>query len=262
MKFISSRFFIISLLIFAASIASYMFIFLQKKIDNQLIVGTASGYAPFVSINANGEYEGFDIDFANELAKRMNKKLVLKDCGSMVPLMLSLQQESVDIIIWALEINKARLNQMAMIQYQGGNVNSYPLIFWKSIPANIKSLEDLKNLPNAIVCIEPGSSQEKFLNKYDFIIKKPLEKVVDMIMDIQYGKSLAALVDPSLIKTIKQKTPELKILNVTLDEDSKSFGNGIGIKKENKDLIAQVQKIIDMMKSDGTLQRLEQKWNL
>lgn len=234
----------------------------SSKVTDELIVGTASGYAPFVSLNVAGEYEGFDIDVANELARRMNKKLVLKDLGSMVPLMLSLQSGSVDLLFWALEINQARLNEMAMVHYQGGNTTSYPLVFWQEIPKGITALADLKNLPNAVVCIEPGSSQERFLNKFDFITKKPMEKVADMILDLKYGKSLAAMLDPSLIKDLVQKNPELKVLDIALDKDSMSFGNGICVNKKNKELIAQVQKIIETMKSDGTIERLEKKWNL
>lgn len=234
----------------------------QAKANAELIIGTASGYAPYVSLNAQGDYEGFDIDIAQELAKRMNKKLVIKDLGSMVPLLLSLRQGTVDILIWALEINKARLKEMAMIQYQGGNTTSYPLVFWGSIPANIKSLEDLKKVKDATICIEPGSSQERFLNKFDFITKKPMEKVVDMIMDVKYGKSLAAMIDPSLIKNLVAKNPELQILEIPLDEDSMSYGNGVCIKKENSQLIEQVKAIVDTMKADGTVARLEQKWNL
>jgi cystine transport system substrate-binding protein len=262
MKNVYFRTLIFTLLVGAISFIALKKLPLNVSLANQLIVGTASAYAPFVSLNAQGDYEGFDIDVANELAKRMNKKLILKDCGSMVPLMLSLQNGSVDLIIWGLEINKARLAQMDMVQYQGGNVSSYPLIFWNEIPQGINSIEDLKKMPNATVCIEPGSTQEKFLNKFEFINKKPLEKVVDMVLDLKYGKSLAALIDPLIIKTLVQKNPELKILSVPLDEEYKSFGNGICIKKGNQSLSIQVQDAIQVMKNDGTIKRLEEKWNL
>lgn len=228
---------------------------------NQLVVGTVSGYAPFVSINPQGEYEGFDIDVAQELARRMNKKLVLKDCGSMVPLMLSLKNGSADLLIWALTITQARLREMTMIQYQGDAVTSYPLAFWKEIPAGITSLDGLKET-NAIICVEPGSTQEAFLNRFEFVTKKTLEKVVDRIMDIKYGKSLAAIVDPALVTTLMQKNPEIKILDIPLGKEWEEYGNGICVKKENRELSDQVQTIINAMKSDGTLQKLEIKWQL
>ena len=55
----------------------------SKNDDGSLIVGTTSGYAPFVSLNEKGEYEGFDIDVGKELAKRLNRSFVIKDCGNM-----------------------------------------------------------------------------------------------------------------------------------------------------------------------------------
>lgn len=251
---------VIALLIFLIFLLATKFE--SARSHDELVVGTASGYAPYVSLNSQGEYEGFDIDIAKEIAQRMNKKLVIEDQGSMIPLLLSLKQNKVDIVIWALEINKTRLAEMEMIHYSGGNTTSYPLVFWNEIPASIKTIDDLKNIKNATICIEPGSSQERFLNKFDFITKKSMEKVVDMIMDIKYGKSLAVLLDPSLIKNLKIKNPELKVLDVQLDQDSMSFGNGICIRKDNTAMIAKIKEIVAAMKSDGTIVYLQQKWNL
>ncbi len=234
---------------------------LTERREDQLIVGTASGYAPFVSINPQGEYEGFDIDVAQELARRMNKKLVLKDCGSMVPLMLSLNNRSVDLLVWGLDITQARLREMTMIQYQGDEVTSYPLLFWKEIPEGMRSLDDLKG-KKAIICVEPGSTQELFLDQFDFITKKTLEKVVDRVIDIKYGKSLATLTDPSLVQTLMQKNPEIKVLALPLDKEWRTYGVGICVKKENREFSDQVKITVDAMKADGTLKKLEIKWQL
>lgn len=62
------------------AIGSFVF-FKQKDMQRdtaQFIVGTAAGYAPFVSINQQGEYEGFDIDVANALAKQMERSSFCK----------------------------------------------------------------------------------------------------------------------------------------------------------------------------------------
>lgn len=229
--------------------------------EDQLVIGTVSGYAPFVSINSQGEYEGFDVDVAQELARRMQKKLVLKDCGSMVPLMLSLQNGAADLLLWALDITQARLREMTMIQYQGEDVTSYPLLFWQRIPEGVRSLDDLKG-KGAVVAVEPGSTQEKFLDQFDFITKKTLEKVVDRVMDIKYGKSLAAFTDPALVPTLKQKNPEIQVLDIPLGQEWMTYGIGVCVKKENKALADQVQTIVDAMKRDGTIKNLEIKWQL
>ena len=36
---------------------------------NDFVVGTTTGYAPFVSLDEKGKYVGFDIDLARKLAK-------------------------------------------------------------------------------------------------------------------------------------------------------------------------------------------------
>jgi len=262
-KFISA---VIILWIIGVVICRFFALDSTRGLENQLIIGTASGYAPFVSINQRGEYEGFDIDVVKELAQRMNKELVIKDCGSMVPLMLSLQNGSVDLLIWALEINQSRLREMDMVQYQGDGVTTYSLLFWNNIPAGIQSFDDVKvramNNNGVVICCEPGSTQEKFLDQFSCVVKKPMEKVVDMVLDIKYGKSYAALVESALMKNLTDKNPELKALAVPLNEQWRSYGNGICIKKGNAILLKQVKSAIDGMKADGTLRRLEDKWQL
>src|SRR3989339_1637569 len=122
-----------------------IYLMMQKQVprdESELIVGIAAGYAPFVSINAQGQYEGFDIDIAHALADQMGKKLVLKDLGSMTSLFMALDQGKIDLIAWGLSITQERLEKVAMIHYQGAVTDSYPLIFWKEIPTGIITLDD------------------------------------------------------------------------------------------------------------------------
>ena len=46
-------------------VTSYLFQSLDFSLDDKLIIGVANGYAPFVSMNHLGEYEGFDIDIVS-----------------------------------------------------------------------------------------------------------------------------------------------------------------------------------------------------
>ena len=49
-----------------------------KRNDNELIMVTEAGFAPY-EYYENGEIVGVDIDIAKEIAKELNKKLVIKD---------------------------------------------------------------------------------------------------------------------------------------------------------------------------------------
>lgn len=58
----------------------FMLIFLVGcgKNENELIMVTEAGFAPYEYYD-NGEIVGVDVDIANEIAKEMGKKLVVKD---------------------------------------------------------------------------------------------------------------------------------------------------------------------------------------
>jgi arginine transport system substrate-binding protein len=250
----------ICLIGFCASVAILWFMHKPcAATTSTLIIGTAAGYAPFVSINQQGEYEGFDIDVAHALAKQMNKKVVLQDLGSMTPLFIALDQGTIDAIIWGLSITPQRLQKIAMIRYQGSAVTAYPLLFWGNIPAHVHSIQDMQNMT---VCVEPSSAQDSILTNYPFITKKYVERVDDALLQIQYGKADAAFVEPAIAKKFMQKYPEIKQLDVPLEQKDQELGIGIAVKQNNMALQKDIEHAIDALTSNGVIAELEKKWNM
>lgn len=246
-----------------ATIVSGCYLFRQiavtNKKTNQIVIGIASGYAPFVSVNQAGDYEGFDIDFAKLLAKELNQELVFRDLGSMTSLFTALNQGQIDLVAWGMSITQERLKNMAMVHYYGQDAVSYPLIFWQEIPAGVAKLDDLANFT---VCFEPNSSQQAVLDQYDLIHKLPVEKIDDALLNIQYGKAIAALVEPVIAQKFMAKYPQIKILNVPLTLDLQEHGIGLVIRPDRLDLIRQVQKAVQVLKTSTQIDDLAQKWGL
>lgn len=234
----------------------------STAIADDLIVGTTSGYAPYVSINAEGEYEGFDIDIAKALADKLGRKLVIKDFGSMPSLILAIKQNKADVLIWSISITQERQKQMTMIYYQGEKTTSLPLLFWEKIPENVKGLEDMANNPHAVISVEAGSFQENVLLSVPGLNLKQTDKVSDAILELKYGKSQAVLVDNSQKISYMEKFPKLKSLTINLPESKQSMGNGICLNLNNRDLTTAIQKAVNELFSDGTIPSLEVKWKL
>jgi ABC-type amino acid transport substrate-binding protein len=226
------------------------------------VVGTTSGYAPFVSLNQEGEYVGFDIDLAKALADKLDSTLVLKDLGSMPSLLLALKQGKIDAIIWAMSITQERQKQMEMIYYQGEKEVTLPLLFWKEIPEANTSLEALAKDSSAIVCVEAGSFQENVLQNIPGLRLKQVDKVMDAILEIKYGKARSAAIDPSLVPGALQQFKEIKVLEVPLSEEDRSLGNGICINKNQGLLAERLRKSVADLQADGTIEQLEKKWKL
>jgi ABC-type amino acid transport substrate-binding protein len=248
-----------ALVVIALGTLSYRPIISEPTDANTLTIGIAAGYAPFISINAQGEYEGFDIDVAKAIADTLGKKLVLKDLGSMTPLLMALDQGSVDAIMWALSITHDRLKKFAMIHYQGENTVSYPLLFWKQIPSSISSLADMNGM---VICVEPASSQGAVLANFPAINQLTTERIDDALLHLQYGKATAALVEPALGKKFKAAYPEIQILDVILSPEDQVKGMGIALQKHNLSLKKELEQAIDQLKENGTISSLEKKWGL
>lgn len=230
----------------------------SKQESNSFVVGMAAGYAPFVSINEQGEYEGFDIDCAKSLAATMNKKLVLKDLGSMPSLIIALEQGKVDAIIWGMSITQERLQKFAMVHYQGATIDSNPLVCAPSMSQSITSFADIKNIT---LCAEPASIQASLLEKYS-IAYTPTDKVDDALLALTYGKADAAFVESAIAQKFKSRYPELTIIDIPLEQDDYVQGLGIMLKKTNNDTITAIQNAINQLKDNGTIKKYEQKWGI
>lgn len=249
--------------------------------QDTLVVGMMSGWAPFMTVNQVGEFEGFDVDVAQKIANKLEKRLVIKDFGSLSTLLVALQQRKIDFVMSGLDITTNRLQIMDMIPYTGQDFKSFYLLFWNKIPEGVSSIQDLQKRDlkspdlqdqdlqkntKFVVCAEPGSAQAKYLDQFKFIEQKSLSKIEDMVLDIKYGKSLAMIAEPQVALRFIRKNPELKKLELALPKDFQTFGMGIGFAKNsslNKNTLSKkVIAIIQDMRNDGTLQILENKWGL
>lgn len=252
-----SFFFILSLLLSLQAFAKT-----APLVKEPLIIGTTSGYAPYVSLSTEGKYEGFDIDVAELLGQKLSRKVIIKDCGSMPSLMLALKQKKIDLLIWAVSITEERMKTINMVYYQGEQTTTLPILFWKTIPEGIQTLNDLTQDPKRSISIESGSFQESILKGYSNAVLKYVDKIDDVIMELKYGKSLCGTLDSSLLPRLLAKHPELKVLNLPIPEDKQSLGNGICIRKDNPELTAQIKQAISELIEEGKIEELKKKWNL
>ena len=219
-----------------------------------LVLGTDPTYPPYESISADGQCEGFDIDVAKAIAKKLNKTLVIKQFG-FTALILALKQNKVDLVLAGMSITPSRTKEIDMLPYQGEPLTSLYLAFWGEKPSRAPSLTDLDTIAVMI-----GTFEENHLRKTPQITCKSLENTTEILLDLQYKKSEAPLFEPKVAMLLQKKFPELQLIEVPLEEKDWSIGKGIGMNKTNSLLIEQVRLSLEELREDGTLQQLEQKW--
>jgi ABC-type amino acid transport substrate-binding protein len=250
-------------LIGAACLALALFLhFIPKggvERDRLLVVGLQSGYPPFEFRDIEGQIVGFDVDVAQEIADKIEKKLVLKDMD-FDGLILSLKQGKIDLILSGMNITPSRLKEIAMIPYHGERATHLSLIFWGKVPEGVQKIEDISKLPQGSISVESGSIPDMYMSHYPQIRVKTFQGALEPLMDVKYGKSTANLVEPDVAKYLKGKHPEVVIIQVPLLPDEQVAGFGIGMKKSNTELYERLSSIVEEMKKSGRLKELEERW--
>lgn len=250
------KIFTLSLLIFC-----FFYLFKNKKYNKNIItMGTMSGWAPYVYIDKNGDYVGFDVEIAKIIAERLNKKLEIIDMDT-ASLITAIEKNKVDFGMTDLGITSERLKRIDFVTYIDQKEVSWPLVFWKEIPNEIKNITDLEKIKNFTIAVEPGSTQEGFLNNINnnkFEIKGLVPSIA--LMELKSGKVNAILLEENLLIEMKKTNPELVKLDIEIDEKYKTYGTGIGINKNNIDLKNNIEKIINDLNNDGTILKLKNEF--
>src|ERR1700757_4652523 len=110
-------------------------------------------FAPHAFPNLSGGYQGFNIDLANEIAKRLKRKIVI-DAAQFSGLVPALQAGTYDFVAAPTTVTKERAESMLFTE---GYLNTdFQFLIKKGAP-KITKLEDLKG---KVVAINKGSAYE------------------------------------------------------------------------------------------------------
>lgn len=232
---------------------------LQEQQEKPLVIGMMSGWPPFMSVNPQGEYEGYDVEVAKQLAQKLNRPLVIKDLGSVQTVLIALEQGTIDIAMSGFDNTKKRMETFNMVRYTSRESTKTSVVFWQQVPQGIKSLKDCVNA-DMTICVEPGTSQEKYVDSFIGATKKQVPSISDMIMELRFGKVGALVLEPRVSERICKQVPELVVVQEPLPAEFAIYGEGIALKKQNTDLAKQVQQAVTALSQDGTLAQLEQTW--
>ena len=228
---------------------------LQKVKDaGKLVLGLDDTFAPMGFRDEYGEVVGFDIDLAREVANRLGVALEIKpiEWSSSI---LSLNKGDVDVLWNGVTINEARKQQ---INFSKPYLNN-KLVIVKSIDDNtINSKDDLTGKVLGVqvgsndeaLTADPASKNAKEIRRYDVN--------VNAFLDLQAKRIDAVVIDEVAAQyyIAEKKAPFVVVENSPLTEEL----YGIGFRKSDAKLLAEVDKILDEMRADGTAAKISEKW--
>ena len=228
-----------------------------KNDEKTLIVGFNSQFPPFGYQDDDGNYTGFDLDLAKEVCKRNNWTFVPQPIIDWNSKQMELEGGEIDCLWSEFTINGREDDYTWSEPY----FNNTKVVIVKE-NSSISSISDLKG---KTIEIQQGSS---FLNvlKNNKTLDDMLGEVNEVdgydtaLMDLESGVCDAVICDSGLgyFKVVEEfNGADFKVL----DESISSEQYGIGFKKGNTELRDQIQKTLDEMFEDGTVDEIAQNYS-
>lgn len=212
-----------------------------KKDDSKLIMVTEAGFAPY-EYYSNGEIVGVDVDIAKEIAASMGKELVIKDIAF-------------DSIINEVKTGKADFGA-AGISYneeRAKNVDftiNYSTSKQVVIVKNDSGITNIGDINGKKIAVQLGSIADTYVssNYKDASVVRQ-KKYLAAIEDLNTGKVDCVVMDLLPAEQILKTNSGLKILDGALVEDS----YGMIVKKGNKELLNNINKVLEKLKNEGKI---------
>ncbi len=229
-------------------------------------IGMCALYKPYEFKDEKGAIVGFDVDFAEELAKRLGKELIIKDM-EFASLILALKRGKIDCIVSGMSITKERMVEVDFVSYYGSQFKTFDLLFWKKIPKKFKKITRLDELEAAnqttkpIVAVQCGTVTDAYAQRFGAITPRTFDTIDELLLDVQYGKSASALVVPDITRQFeKDLGKNIKSVAIQLDSEDYIRGYGVAMQKNKPKLQKKINRIVTDLKEEGYFSWLERKW--
>lgn len=209
---------------------------------NELIMVTEAGFAPY-EYYENGEIVGVDIDIAREIANELGKKLVIKDIDF-------------HSIINEVKTGKADFGA-AGISYSDERAKEVDFSINYAVSKQVVIVNDNSNikiddLENKKIAVQLGSIADTYVTeKYKNAEIVRQKKYLAAIEDLKTKKVDCVVMDELPANEILNSNSGLKILEGSLTNDS----YGMIVKKGNKELLDTINKVLNKLKNDGTIDK-------
>ena len=210
------------------------------KKDNQLVMVTEAGFAPY-EYYENGEIVGVDVDIAKEIAKYLGKELVIKDV-------------SFDSIINEVKSGKSDFGA-AGISYTEERAKEVDFTIDYSISKQViivkEEINKVDNLDNKRIALQLGSVADSYVTKnYKNAKVIRQKKYLAAIEDLKNDKVDLVIMDELPAKEILKNNPGLVILDQELFTDK----YGMVVRKGNDELLKAINKVLSDLITDGKIE--------
>jgi polar amino acid transport system substrate-binding protein len=218
-----------------------------------LHTGVDATFAPHAFPNlSGGGYQGFNIDLANEFARRLKRNITI-DAAQYSGLLPAMQAGTYDFIAAPTTVTKERAENMLFTE---GYLNTdFQFLIKKGSP-KIEKLDDLRG---KTVSVNKGSAYEAWARDLEGKIGWRVESFgtqTDAVQAVLVGRADANVAGNTAIAWAVKNSPQLEL--------SYLYSTGLvwaaPTRKDSPELRKSLDIAVECMKLDGTIAKMHEKW--
>ena len=262
---------------FSLGLLITLFLTISANAD-KIRIGTEGAYPPWNSKDASGKLIGFEVELAWALCRYMGKQCVIveQDWDGMIPALI---MRKFDAIMAGMSITAERQKAISFSQGYADEVASLAVMKGSSLEGMETSeginltnksgavKKDLKTLTTALagktVCVQTATIHQNFLESGDVgkVNVRTYKTQDEVNLDLAAGRCDAALAAAVAFSDYAEKSGKPVVL-VGPTFSGGAFGNGVGvgIRKDDTDLLNAFNKAIDKARKNGDISRIAIKW--
>lgn len=219
--------------------------------DEELVVGANIGNVPWEFADRSGEFVGFEIDLAREIATRLGRRARIVNIP-FAGLFSAVQSGRIDVAVSSITITERRLASVSFAQPYYDSAQCLTVLS----SSGVSGLDDMRG---KIVGVDTGSTGDMWTTEREptlgFSEIRRYEGLAPAMLDLQSRRIQGYISDiPSLSYYAKGK-PQFAVVErmETGERYSMMFAKG-------DPLAERVDQVISELKRDGFLARLHETW--
>ena len=245
---------------------------------DKIRIGTEGAYPPWNSKNEAGKLIGFEVELAYTLCRYIGQQCVIveQDWDGMIPALI---MRKFDAIMAGMSITAERQKAISFSQGYADEVASLAVMKGSSLEGldtsaginltkpNASAKKDLKTLTAALagktVCVQTATIHQNFLDSGDVgkVNVRTYKTQDEVNLDLASGRCDAALAAAVAFSDYAEKSGKPVVLTGPTFSGG-AFGNGVGvgIRKDDTELLKAFNKAIDKARKNGDISRIATKW--
>lgn len=209
-------------------------------------------FAPHAMPKLSGGTEGFNVDLAEALGKKLGKSVTV-DAAQFSGLIPALQAGTYDFIVAPVTVTKERAENLLFTE---GYLNTdFQFVTKKGAPP-IGKLEDLKG---KVISVNKGSAYDSWARGLEETIGWKVESFgtqTDAVQAVLVGRAYANVAGNTVVQWAAKSNPQIQLSYL----HSTGLVWSVALRKDSGELRKELDQAIECLKADGTIAALHEKW--